>query len=737
VAASSARIAEEDRMRRFIVEVVLDAVILFAIALFLGIISVGQPFPFGPNSAPIIALRGAGIVGFLSWAAVLVLVNRFARPVLIALTGRLLFSTMGFFVVIINAIAIYITSFIAPIKIADVAEPALLWVIVAAALYTALSTILEAVLGLNRPDLSVDTSRGIWGFLESLPTPRRNVIIENLRLQQVYNLIYSTSLDIALEDTPVGQMRRWFARRILGDTEEATEATGPERIVAMLEQLGPTYVKIGQMMASRGDILPPDWIAELSKLQSEAAPFGYDDVVAIVTKELGSPPEALYETFDPVPFAAASTAQVHQARLHDGTLVAVKVQRPRILAKTQADLGVIQELAKVAERRFAFARKVNLSGVVAEFAAGVLKELDYRNEAYHARRLADGMQRFPEIHVPIVHDQLSGQRVITMEFVKGIKISKADELREAGFDTAELGTVFIRAMIKQVLVDGFFHGDPHPGNVLADPISKQIIFLDLGLVGQLNAQQRVDLLGLIYSIKEVDIPGIGDGLLALGTTTRGFNEARYRDDIDRLARQYLVYGKATSLGDALGAFLSAVFNNGLQLDSQLTLAIKAVIQAEETARALSFDIDLGEAAVTEARAAFMDSFTPDKIQKQLQGTAIRIGKELARKVPSLEGAALSWIDQFNKGKFVVEIDTSGLEKSIGNVSSIGRQAAVGIIVVGQLIGTAIVMAVLLQPELEQFQGIAYIAMIAFAITLIVSFIVLFRVFLDPTSRDDI
>ena len=224
--------------------------------------------------------------------------------------------------------------------------------------------------------------------------------------------------------------------------------------------------------------------------------------------------------------------------------------------------------------------------------------------------------------------------------------------------------MFIRAIIKQVLVDGFFHGDPHPGNILADPISKQIIFLDLGLVGQLNAQQRVDLLGLIYSIKEIDIQGIGDGLLALGKPTRQFDEARYRDDIDRLARQYLIYGKAESLGSALGAFLSAVFNNGLKLDSQLTLAIKAVIQAEETARALSFDIDLGEAAVAEARAALLESFTPEKIQKQIQGSAVRIGKELARRVPSLESATLSWLDQYNKGKFVVEVDTKGLEKSI-------------------------------------------------------------------------
>ena len=177
-------------MRRFIVEVILDAVLLLFIILLLGIISVGQPFPFGPTSVPIVSLRGAGIIGFLSWAAVLVLVNRFARPILVALTGRLLFSTMGFFVVIINAVAIYITSFFAPIKIADVAQPTLLWVIVAAALYTALSTVMDAVLGLNRPDLGADRTRGIWGFLESLPTPRRNAILENLRLQQVYNAIY-------------------------------------------------------------------------------------------------------------------------------------------------------------------------------------------------------------------------------------------------------------------------------------------------------------------------------------------------------------------------------------------------------------------------------------------------------------------------------------------------------------------------------------------------------------------
>lgn len=723
-------------MRRFVVEVLVDVVILLAIILLLDFVTIPQPFPFGTERAPIAALRGAGAIGFLTWAAVLVLVNRFARPVLVALTGRLLFSTMGLFVVIINAIAIWLTSIVAPIKIATVAQPTVLWIIVGAGLYTLLSTFADAALGLNRPNLDPERNRAMWTFLEKLPTPRRSSILENLRLQQVYNTIYSTAVDIGLRDTPLGPIRAWFSRVILGEEDTLGGTTGPERIRAMLEQLGPTYVKIGQMMASRSDVLPAAWIDELAKLQSEAAPFAWDDVQAIVTKELGADPEVLYATFEHEPFAAASTAQVHRAVLQDGTIVAVKVQRPRIQAKTQADLGVIEQLAKVAEQRFAAARKIGLQAIVAEFAAGVLKELDYRNEAYHARRLADGMTRFPEVHVPLVYEDLSGQRVITMEFVKGIKISKAEELRAAGFDTTELGTVFIRAIIKQVLIDGFFHGDPHPGNILGDPASKQIIFLDLGLVGQLNSQQRVDLLGLIYAIKEIDIPGIGDGLMALGKPTSAFDEAGFRDDIDRLARQYLIYGKATSLGDALGSFLGAVFDNGLRLDSQLTLAMKAVIQAEETARALSFDIDLGDAAVTEARAALLENFTPEKISKQVQGSAVRIGKELARRVPSMEGAALQWLDMFNKGKIVVEVDTKGLERSIAGINDIGRQATVGVIVVGQLIGTAIVMAILLQPELAQFQGVAYLAMIAFAITLVVSFIVLFRVFLAPSGRDD-
>jgi len=488
-------------------------------------------------------------------------------------------------------------------------------------------------------------------------------------------------------------------------------------------------------MAARSDILPEDWTSEFAKLQADAAPFSWAEARQVIMSELKRPPEELFGSIEEQPFAAASTAQVHRATLPDGTAVAVKIQRPMIVAKTKADLGVMQELAKTAEARFALARRIAIRGMVREFAKGVLEELDYRNEAYHARRLADNMARFERIHIPLVHEGLSSSRVLTMEFIRGIKITDTDRLKEAHIDEGELGAVFMRAIIKQVLIDGFFHGDPHPGNVLVDPESGQIVFLDLGLVGQLKTEQRIDLLGLIYALKEVDLTGIADSLIALGQPTKGYDEEALRASIDRLGRQYLVYGQADSIGGALSGFLGAVFENGLQLDSQLTLAVKAIVQAEDTAKRLAYDLDMGQAAVEEAQAALLASLEPDAVIKQLQGRAIRIGKELARRAPSLDESVIKWLDVINRGKLVVEVDTSELNKAVAKVGGVGQTATIGLIVVGQLIGTAIVMAILLQPSLSEFQGVAYAAMIAFGVTLFVSFVVLFRMFLDRGDDD--
>ena len=661
-------------------------------------------------------------------------VNRGVRPVIVAFTGRLVLATAGLFMVVITWLVFQVTSFFAPDLVA-VADPKWLWTLVVAGLYGLVSIVLDAVLGLSRPSLDVE-GRGkfIWRFLDGLPTPRRNAIIENLRFQQVYDTLYRYGLDIFLGGTWVGKVRAWIQRVILREEDPLVGVSTPARIRLMLQALGPTYVKIGQMVASRGEALPPEWLEELQKLQSDAAPFPYEQAREIITKELGKPPEELFATFEQEPFAAASTAQVHRATLHDGTLVAVKVQRPNIVAKTKADLGVMQELARQLARRVEIARRLDVEGILNEFASGVLLELDYRNEAYNARRISEAMVKFERMHVPVVYGHLSGERVMTAEFVKGAKISNVGALDAAGIDRKEIGTVFVRALIKQVLVDGFFHGDPHPGNIFVEPETGRIIFLDFGLVGRLTQNQRMDLLDLINGLQLRDSSAVARALQSLSTTGPDFDERAFTEAVDRIVRQYLVYGEGGGIGEAMSAVMGAVYGHGLRLDNDLTLAMKAVIQAQETASILDPSIDIGKAAMEEARDALVAGLTLDNVEKAATATGLRVGKELVRRLPTLESAAFMWIDQFGKGKITVAIDTSDLDTQFRQLDETGRRLTVGLLTVGQLIGTAILAVVLLQPAVADTVGpLANLAVLAFFGVLAYSLFVVYRV---GRRRDD-
>ena len=430
----------------------------------------------------------------------------------------------------------------------------------------------------------------------------------------MYDTLIRFAVEITVDRTPLRRIRLWSELHLLRETDPIAGLSTPQKVAVMLQQLGPTYVKIGQMAASQGASLPPEWAEELARLQSDVAPFPYEQAREIIAKQLGAPPEDLFATFDQEPFAAASTAQVHRATLADGTEVAVKVQRPDIQAMTKADLGVMQEVSRVVERRSSFARKVGVHSIVTEFASGVLRELDYRNEAYQARRLQEGMAKFGNVGVPNVYGALSGERVLTMEFIRGIKISDVEKLDAAGLDKLSLGRAFIRALIKQVLIDGFFHGDPHPGNLFVVPETGRIVFIDCGLVGQLDSQQRTDLLDLIYSLKVHDFASVATVVIRLSSKGPSFDEADFRTDLDRKLRQFLVYGDNPDISTGLSSMLSTVYNSGLRLDPNLTMAIKAIIQATETAAIIAPHIDIADAAVVEAREALLAQLTPERVR---------------------------------------------------------------------------------------------------------------------------
>jgi ubiquinone biosynthesis protein len=726
-------------MRRFVLQVAIDTVALLVSLLVFTFFSVPQPFPFGGEGTqvPIVSIEPTDF-RWLALIATGVLVTVFyaiLRPVIVILTGRLLLWSLGLFQVAVVAIVLWAVARITPLHITG-AAPTILWLLLLAAVFGVIRMVLGAILGMAGPSAQGEVGGRIWRLLDRLPTPRRSALIENLRLQQVYDTLYGYGIDILLEDTPLSPVRAWCQRVLLGEKNPVAGMTMAAKVRTMLQQLGPTYVKLGQIVASRGDALPEEWSTELTKLQSEVRPVPWEQAREVLVAELGKDPDEIFGSIEHETLAAASTAQVYRATLLDGTPVAVKVQRPNIVAVTKADLGVIQEIARIGSQRLEVLRKLDLEGIVREFAAGVLVELDYGNEAYNAHRLAEDLAKFPTIHIPVIYGALSTKRVLTEEFVTGIKISNTAGLDAAGVDRKAVGEVFVRSLVKQVLIDGFFHGDPHPGNILVDPTTGYIVYMDFGMVGQLTSQQRLSLLDLIFSLTGSDYEGVATAMISLSKKTKAFDEAAYRSDMDKVLRRFLEFGEGASLANGLNAVMSVVYSSGLRLNNQLTIALKALIQSESTATALSPDIDIAKVAQEESRAAMIESLNTENVEKILKKQAMRVGRQALNRLPTLESAAWKWIDQFGAGQLTIKIDASDLGEQFGTLNKVGASLTVGAILAGALIGMAIVTVVLvMSPNVAAFGPIPGVASLIF-IGLLVYALLQVRKFVKVSGEPD-
>ncbi|MGD2049978.1 MAG: AarF/UbiB family protein, partial [Chloroflexota bacterium] len=333
-------------------------------------------------------------------------------------------------------------------------------------------------------------------------------IRESLRLQQVYNVFLRYGYDSLFDRWELlADFRHRMQRWVWHLPEEVEPLSQPVKMRLMLEELGPTYVKMGQIVSSQASVIPDEWEVELEKLQSDVPPFPNPEVRETIIEELGAPPEELYATFAPEPFAAASTAQVHRATLANGQEVAVKVQRPHIQTQMKADLGIMQNAARVASRRSDYLQSIDLVGMLEEFSSSVLRELDYTGEAYNAFRLTENLAGLPGVHIPIIYPEFSTKRILTIEFIHGVKINNTEALDQAGLDRELLAKNTLRALIKQLLIDGFFHADPHPGNILVNLETGEATFIDTGMVGELDLTQRVNLVQLVIAIQQKDVLG--------------------------------------------------------------------------------------------------------------------------------------------------------------------------------------------------------------------------------------
>lgn len=553
---------------------------------------------------------------------------------------------------------------------------------------------------------------------------------EDLRLQQVYNTLMRYGMDTVLERTPyVGGFRRalqTWVWRLPKDWEEPPVAV---RLRLMLEELGPTYVKIGQIVSSQASALPVDIAAELEKLQDDVPPFPGDQVRATIIEELGAPPEELYASFEPQPFAAASTAQVHRAFLHDGTKVAVKVQRPLIVPKIRSDLGILMNAARVASARSETVRTLDISGMLEQFSSGVLEELDYRGETYNALQLARNMEGLPGIHVPVIYTALSTSKVITQEFVEGVKVSDVEAIEAAGLDREEIARNALRALVKQLPVDGFFHADPHPGNLLVNLETGVLTFIDLGMMGELDVQKRLRLGQLMVVAQQGSAEGMASALRGMSLPIAGeVDEKGFRRDFVRRMGRYMGQGTPTSFGQIANEGFELLRVHGLRLDADLTLAVKALVQTESVARALSTGSGLIKEGVPMLRDMVLESITGEKLLEIAAKQAMASAGDVIERLPTLAGATSKWLDQYQKGRFEVTVDTSQVSKEVAKLTRLGREMVIAVMLVGMLVGSAIASYGIAALDLESslWVFVERLAVAGFVLALILSFIIVLR-----------
>lgn len=524
------------------------------------------------------------------------------------------------------------------------------------------------------------------------------------RYRQIVRVLFKYGFDHALELMGLSQFVTRWRKLVRRPEPEIALLSSAERMRLALEELGPTFVKLGQILSTRPDVIPRNFILEFSKLQDHVPSFPFEAALDQIRTELKREPEECFSFIDPEPLAAASIAQVHRARLLSGEEVVIKLRRPGVVEFVETDIDAIMGLASLAERHLPQSEIYDPVGLVKEFARTIRREMDFAREGHTIEKFAENFAGDATLHFPKVHWDQTARGVLTMEFIDGIKVSDSAALDAAGLDRRLIARRGADAFLKMVLTHGFFHGDPHPGNVLILP-DNVICLLDYGMVGRLDAQLKGYLTDILLAIVQRDVDEVISLLLYSGEITDTLDTRALRRDLSAFIDSYYeIPLHEIEVGRMLLEFLEIITTYRIKFQPDLMLLSKALVAIEGMGRELDPDFDMVEHLRPFMKKAVKDRVSPRQIMREMSSHLLSY-VTLARNLPR---DLKEFLNRINRNKFKIDLEHRGLDRALREFDKSINRLSSSLIIAALIVGSSIVMQTDKGPKIFEFPVFAFL-----------------------------
>jgi ubiquinone biosynthesis protein len=530
------------------------------------------------------------------------------------------------------------------------------------------------------------------------------------RVDQITRVLARYGLaDMVGEKTPGFIQRRFVSNEGMPVRDYPFEV----RVRLALTELGTTFIKLGQMMSTRADMVGPDMAAELASLQADTPADPPEVVCATIMAELGAPPEELFASIDLNALASASVGQVHLAQLKDGTNVVVKVQHAGIEEKVRSDLSLMNTVAQLAEKNSRELAYYRPTATVVEFRRSLLRELDFHTELSHLVQFRQNFAKNPKVEFPKPYHELSGRRVLTMARFDGYSIAKTDRMAADGVERAAFAKLFSDTMLQMIFRDGFYHADPHPGNIFVLP-GGRLGLLDCGKVGRVDEQTRDDFLTIVTAFLTRDVDGLTDELIRLCDVPLDLDRKAYRADVADFVGEFGDVSMAQlNLGAAFESMFAIIRRHHLTVPARVNMLLLVVVQIEGTARGLDPQFNIVNALKGHGADLVRRRFGPQRLQRQ----ALRSAQDWSRLLNALPREVLGLLERTQRGELQIHVQQHGLQAPV-------HRLTVGILTAALLLGAALLWAMSAPPTLF---GISIFGVLGVALGLTVALYLLYLI----------